>query len=146
MGVYFFRQTPFFVFVYATAMVQICIVGKRQYYLTMFLALTIAAIIVAFLPFAILLTRGRKATMQQGTPADPQPDIETVAYRLLTNSKQQQPVPEQFVRPVLAYSNAIHIVDERLEFGGNEWIHAQKGEIKNTGLCAEILKKPVCAN
>ncbi len=84
--------------------------------------------------------------MEQALPAGPQPDIETVAYRLLTDRKQQQPVPEQFVRPVLAYGKAINIVDERVEFGGNEWIHAGKAAIKNARLWTDILKMPVCAN
>ena len=75
-----------------------------------------------------------------------QPDIETVAYRLLTDKKQQQPEPKQFAGPVLAYGNAIAIVDERPELDGNKWVHAGKAAIKNTGLWAEILKKPVYCN
>lgn len=112
----------------------------------MILTALISAALLAVLPFALLA--GKRKVKQQATATGPQPDIEAVIHQLFIDKKQQQLVPEQIVRPVLAKGDAtMYIVEERVEFGGNnEWLHAGIDEIRKAAVCADILKRPACAN
>lgn len=97
-----------------------------------------------FLPALFLVLRENDAPKMPLPTYGLHIDVQGIINRLFTEKKQQQPVPQNTIRPI-PYSYVISIVDEQAEFGGyNHWLYAGADELRQQMM--QLFKTPVCAN